>query len=86
MVDLRINKTCQTGAVENRTYRGVWNAVRLGNRTYPDKLGSKPRGESVYLFWLMLRFGATETRCRRKKPSFQEKTRFPLYVLHFLFR
>ena len=40
----------QTGAVGNRTYRVGLNAVRLGNRTYPDKLGSKSRGESVYLF------------------------------------
>ena len=36
MVDLKINETRQTGAVRNRTY--------------PDKSGSKPRGDSVYLF------------------------------------
>ena len=34
MVDLRINETRQTGAVENRTYRVGLNAVWLGNRTY----------------------------------------------------
>ena len=29
MVDLRINETLKTGAVENRTYRFRLNAVRL---------------------------------------------------------
>ena len=31
----------------------------------------------------MLRFGATETRDRRKKPSFAEKTRFPFTFCTF---
>ena len=48
---LRINETRQTGAVANRTYRVGLNAVRLEiASTVPDKSGSKPRGESVYLF------------------------------------
>ena len=35
----------------NRTYRVGLNAVRLETApTGPDKSGSKPRGESVYLF------------------------------------
>ena len=36
MVDLRTNETCQTGAVENRTYRVGLNAVRL--KTAPTGL------------------------------------------------
>ena len=42
MVDLRINETLQTGAVENRTYRVGLSAVR--SETAPTG------GESVYLF------------------------------------
>ena len=65
-MDLRINETRQTGAVGNRTYRVGLNAMRLETEpTGPDKspihpryigtggteqAGSKPRGESVYLF------------------------------------
>ena len=43
IVDLRINETRQTGAVENRTYRVEANAVRL--ETEPT------RGASVPLFF-----------------------------------
>ena len=51
IVDVRINETFQTGAVRNRTYRIGVNAVRLETApTGPDKSGSKPRDESVYLF------------------------------------
>ena len=51
LVDLRINEILSTGAVGNRTYRVGLNAVRLETApTSPDKSGSKPRGESVYLF------------------------------------
>ena len=51
MVDLRINETLQTSAVGNRTYRVGLNAGRSETEpTGPDKSGSKPRGESVYLF------------------------------------
>ena len=42
---------CLCGAIGNHTYRGGVNAVRLETApTGPDKSGSKPRGESVYLF------------------------------------
>ncbi len=60
IVDLRINETLQTGAVRipplpfSRLVGTVSSsayAVRLETApTGPDKSGSKPRGESVYLF------------------------------------
>ena len=51
MVDLRINETLQIGAVGNSAYRVGLNAVRFSTApTGPDKSGSKPRGESIYLF------------------------------------
>ena len=60
MVDLRINETLQTGAVRRPhlpfcrlvgTVSNSADAVRLETApTGPDKSGSKPRGESVYLF------------------------------------
>ena len=39
-MDLRINETLQNGAVENRTYRGGLNAVRL--ETAPTVLPYSP--------------------------------------------
>ena len=85
IVDLRINETLQTGAVENRTYQVGLDAGRFP----PAPTGD----ESVYLFleftiifgflililWLMLRFGA-------KKPSFAEKTRFLFVLCTFFLR
>ena len=42
---------CLCGAVRNRTYRVGVNTARLETAaTGPDKSGSKPGGESVYLF------------------------------------
>ena len=63
-------------------YRVEVNAVRLKTApTGPDKFGIETEGRKdlfifrIHYIWLMLRFGATEIRVRRKRPSLSSLTR-----------